>query len=131
MQDRPTALELLEAVRAFVEEEIAPGLDPRQRFHALVAANLLAIVRRELEHEGTQLQAEWQRLARLVDRADAASPAERGGLRAQVREWTAELAERIRAGDADGGERAREVRAHVRETVQEKLRVANPRLARS
>lgn len=131
MQDRPTALELLEAVRAFVEEEIAPGLDPRQRFHALVAANLLAIVRRELAQEETQLQAEWQRLARLLGRGDAAAPAERDGLRAQVREWTAELAERIRAGDADAGTRGRQIRAHVRETVQEKLRVANPRLARS
>jgi hypothetical protein len=130
MQDRPTALELVEAVRVFVEE-VAPGMDARQRFHALVAANLLAIVRRELEHEETQLHAEWERLAGLLEHADEAAPASRSALRARVREWTAALAERIHAGEADTGERARAVRAHVSETVREKLRVANPRLVRS
>ena len=32
MQDRPTALELLAAVRGFLEEEIVPGLEGRRRF---------------------------------------------------------------------------------------------------
>ena len=130
MHDRPTALELLDAVREFVEE-VAPGLDARQRFHALVAANLLSIVRRELEEEEAQLQAEWRRLAQLLDRANDSMPTARDAGRSQVRDWTTALAARIRAGEADAGERARAVRAHVSETVREKLRVANPRLVRS
>jgi hypothetical protein len=131
MQDRPTALELLEAVRAFVEEDVAPALDRRQRFHALVSANLLAIVQRELQFEEAQLTAEWERLRELLGQTDEALPAGRAALRTQVRAWTEELAERIRRGDADAGDHAASVRQHVSETVREKLRVANPRLVRS
>jgi hypothetical protein len=131
MQDRPTALELLEAVRAFVEEDVAPALDRRQRFHALVSGNLLAIVQRELQFEEAQLTAEWERLRELLGHADAALPADRPALRTQVREWTEELAERIRRGEADDGAHGSAVREHVSETVREKLRVANPRLVRS
>ena len=45
-----------------------------------------------------------------------------------VRDATAALVERIRRGDADAGPFHAAVRAHVRETVEDKLRVANPRL---
>jgi hypothetical protein len=126
VQDRPTTLELLEAVRAFLEEEAMPVLDPRRRFHARVAANVLAIVGRELAGEEAALAAEWQGLAELLGRE---GPGPRGleALRAAVRAATAELADRIRRGDADDGAFARAVRAHVRETVRAKLRVANPR----
>src|SRR5205823_8768897 len=49
MQDRPRAGELAEAVREFIETEILPSIDdPRLRFRALVAANGLAILEREL-----------------------------------------------------------------------------------
>jgi hypothetical protein len=131
MQDRPTALELLEAVRAFVEDDVAPALDRRQRFHALVAANLLAVVRRELEGEEAQLTAEWDRLREVLGHRDEPLPAGRAAFRTRVREWTEELAERIRRGEADAGEMATAVREHVSETVREKLQVANPRLVRS
>ena len=49
MQDRPTAIELLTSVREFIEQDVMPGLEGRKRFHALVSANVLAIVARELE----------------------------------------------------------------------------------
>jgi hypothetical protein len=124
-------LELLEAVRAFVEEDVAPVLDRRQRFHALVSGNLLAIVQRELQFEEAQLTAEWERLRELLGHTDASLPADRPALRTRVREWTEELAERIRRGEADGGTLGTAVRDHVSETVREKLRVANPRLVRS
>jgi hypothetical protein len=126
VQDRPSVRELLEAVRAFLEEEAMPALDPRRRFHARVAANVLAIVERELDGEEAALALEWTRLAPLVG-GQAAAPAGLGALRAAVREASAELAERIRRGDADDGPFAAAVRAHVRATVEEKLRVANPR----
>jgi Domain of unknown function (DUF6285) len=50
--DRPTPIELAEAVREFLEREILPTVDDhRLRFRTLVAINGLAILRRELEAE--------------------------------------------------------------------------------
>jgi len=126
MQDRPTALELLDAVRGFLERDVVPVLDGPRRFHALVAANVLAIVRRELDGEEDRLLAEWRRIAPLVDDARAA-PSGLAALRTAVRDVTASLAERVRRGDADADPIRTAVRSAVRATVVEKLRVANPR----
>jgi len=125
MQDRPSVQELLAVVRHFLETEVVPALSGRRAFHARVAANVLAIVAREIEGEEAALAAEWARLAPLAGRTDA--PAGRDAMRAAVREATAALVERIRRGDADAGPFADAVRAHVRATVREKLAVANPR----
>jgi aminoglycoside phosphotransferase (APT) family kinase protein len=46
---RPTASELLDAVRAFLTEEVMPATHAHLAFHARVAANVLGIVARELE----------------------------------------------------------------------------------
>ena len=45
MNDRPTAPELIEAVRAFLEAEVLPALgdNARLRFQTLVAVNVLAL----------------------------------------------------------------------------------------
>jgi Domain of unknown function (DUF6285) len=127
VQDRPTVNELLEAVRAFLDEEVVPALEGPRQFHARVAANVLAIVGRELAGEEASLLAEWQRLGLLVGGDTAAPPARLEALRSVVRERTQALAERIRGGEADAGPFRDAVRAHVRLTVEEKLRVANPR----
>jgi alcohol dehydrogenase class IV len=126
MQDRPSVLELLAAVRGFLEE-LGPALDGRRRFHALVAANVLQIVERELSGEEEQLARQWDRLAALLGVGASGKPQAVSALRAAVRDLETRLAERIRAGDADAGEFAGRVRAHVRATVVEKLAVANPR----
>ncbi len=126
MQDRPTALELLAAVREFLEAEVVPALAGQRRFHARVAANVLGIVERELAGEEASLAEEWQRLAALVGEPGDA-PAGTAALRTAVRTLTATLAERIRAGEADAGPFAAAVRAHVRWSVVEKLEVASPR----
>jgi hypothetical protein len=44
-----------------------------------------------------------------------------------VRELDERLTDRIRAGEADAGDFGERVRAHLRATVLEKLRVANPK----
>ena len=50
MNDRPTAAELVEATREYLETEILPALDDqRLRFRTLVAINALGIAQRELE----------------------------------------------------------------------------------
>src|SRR5262249_48838695 len=46
---RPTASELLEAVREFLTGQVMPASTGQLAFHARVAANVLAIVARELE----------------------------------------------------------------------------------
>jgi len=129
VQDRPTALELLAAVRSFLEDDLVPGLEGRRRFHALVAANVLGIVERELAGEEEQLARQWDRLAGLFACDPAARPQGLGALRTAVGALETRLAEDIRTGGADEATRAREVRAHVRATVLEKLAVANPRVA--
>lgn len=126
MQDRPSALELLAAVRAFLDEEIVPVLEGRRRFHALVAANVLGIVERELTSEEDVLAGEWQRLATLLGSDDAGRPPTLALLRARVRHLTTVLAARIRAGEADGGPFADAARVHARATVVEKLGIARP-----
>jgi hypothetical protein len=126
MQDRPTARELLEAVRAFLTDELVPRLEGRRRFHTLVAANVLAIVARELDRDEPGLTLEWRSLTTLLGLESGPLPAGLGALRARVGELTALLAERIRQGEADAGPFATAVRAHVRATVREKLAVANP-----
>jgi len=130
MQDRPSVRELLDAVRAFLEEDVVPALEGPRQFHARVAANVLAIVGRELVGEEASLLAEWQRLARLTGGASE-PPSRLEALRAAVRDATAALAERIRRGEADAEPFRAAVRAHVRATVEDKLRVANPRFVRS
>ena len=126
MQDRPTARELLGAVREFLEADVVPEFDGVKRFHSRVAANVLAIVDREIAGEEQSLLAEWERLARLLGVAGVA-PARLEALRAAVRGLTETLVGRIREGEADREPFGRVVREHVRETVREKLRVANPR----
>jgi hypothetical protein len=131
MQDRPGVCELLDAVRAFLEEEVVPALEGPRQFHARVAANVLSIVGRELAGEETSLLAEWERLARVLGGEASAPPARLEALRAAVRARTAALAERIRRGEADAGPFRAAVRAHLRATVEEKLRVANPRFGKA
>jgi hypothetical protein len=126
MQDRPNATELLGAVRAFLETDVVPQLAGRSRFHARVAANVLAIVERELAREEDRLLDEWRRLARLLD-VSGDPPPRTELLRRSVRDLDEQLTDRIRAGEADEGDFAARVHAHLRATVLEKLRVANPK----
>jgi hypothetical protein len=126
MQDRPNATELLAAVRTFLEADVIPASTGRRRFHALVAANVLSIVERELVREEERVLDEWRGLARLLD-VTVDPPPRLELLKAGVRELEAQLIERIRAGDADAGDFAERVRAHLRATVLEKLRIANPK----
>jgi Domain of unknown function (DUF6285) len=70
--DRPTAAELVEATREFLETEILPTLtDRRLRFRALVAINGLGIAQRELElgEEGLSRE-ELEELARRIRSGD-------------------------------------------------------------
>jgi len=73
--DRPTPVELVEAVREFLEAEILPVLENhRLRFRAIVAANALAIAGRELE--AAAAGGDDDELAELTRRIRAGDPPE-------------------------------------------------------
>jgi hypothetical protein len=127
MQDRPAADELTEAVSQFLLEELAPALgDPRLRFRTLIAANLMAIVTRELRAGDAPLRAEWRALAELLGRRDA-PPADADALRAAIDAMGRELRARIRAGDADAGPWGEAARAYAEAAVIARLQIANPK----
>jgi hypothetical protein len=128
VQDRPDVFELLDAVRRFLEEQAVPALEGTRKFHARVAANVLAIVGRELR-EGEQLaRLEWRRLAALLE-LPGPEPAGGEALAAAVTAANETLAARIRSGDADAGSFRAAVLEHLRATAAEKLRIANPTYA--
>ncbi|MCC6849697.1 MAG: hypothetical protein IT294_14430 [Deltaproteobacteria bacterium] len=129
MQDRPDASELLEAVRAFLDEQVVPALEGTTQFHARVAANVLAIVAREIVHGERSLRAEWGRLVALLEKPASEAPASEEALRTAVRELNAELVERMRAGATDQGPWDAAVLAHLRATAAERLAIANPKYA--
>ena len=126
MQDRPSAAELLEAVAAFLSEEVADRLDGRERFHALVAANVARIVAREIELAPAQMKDERQRLEELL--GETTAPADTDA--AAVLELNRRLCRRIREGWADEEPVRARVLAHLRHVVGAKLDIDNPRFAR-
>jgi hypothetical protein len=127
MNDRPTAVELLAAVRQHLEAELIPTLtDARLRFQTLVAANVLAIVERELGAEEEQLLQEWQRLADLLDLPGPA-PLRVAALRQAVLQANDMLSEQIRQGHFDDRCRLLALCRQLRPLVARKLEIANPR----
>jgi hypothetical protein len=107
--DRPTAAELVEAVRAFLEDDVLDATSGRVRFHTRVAVNVLAMVEREIELGPAQADAHRERLAALGFVSDD------------------ELAAAIRSGALD--DRYDEVKDAVWASVADKLAVANPTYA--
>jgi aminoglycoside phosphotransferase (APT) family kinase protein len=107
--DAPTVTQLVEAVREFLEDDVLRATEGRVRFHARVAARVLATVERELDAGDGPARAHATRLASLGMASDA------------------ELAAAIRSGALD--DRWDEVAAAVRATVADKVAVANPAYA--
>ena len=105
--DRPTATELLESVREWIERDLAPNLEGRLAFHARVAQNILDMVSRE------------------IDTADAASVAQDVAWRSLGVGSNEELSTRINAGDFDDS--LPFLIGTLREVVRHKVQVANPR----
>jgi len=126
MFDHPTAAELIAAARMQLVQQVIPSIaEPRLRFQTLVAANVLAIVERELADGAAHLAAAWQRAADLqggpADQPDGAA------LHAAVAEQARQLCADIRAGVYDAGPGRQALLTHLRRTAEEELLVANPR----
>ena len=130
MQDRPTSVELLEAAADFVDRELVPAIQGARQFQARVVANVMRIVAREIKLEDPLVRGEVKALARLLGR-DAPHVHSLDDLRAAAASMGEELTAKIRAGAADTGDWRREVLAVVRQSVEDKLRIANPRYLES
>ena len=107
LHDTPTAEQLVESVREWLERDVLAGTTGRLQFHTRVAVNVLAMVERELRVGAELAAAHAARLAQLGCADDA------------------ELAARIREGSLD--DRLTEVRQLVQADVRDKLAVANPK----
>jgi hypothetical protein len=64
--NRPTELELLNAVQEFLRTEVLPLLDGDQKYHLQVSLSALAIVGREIASSAQLDDAEHGRLASLL-----------------------------------------------------------------
>ncbi len=104
--DLPSAVQLLDAVRGYLADDVMPATEGRIRFHARVAANVVAMVAREIELGPGQAEAHDRRLRSLGVANEA------------------ELAAAIRDGSLTAG--LEEVAGTVAATVADKLAVANP-----
>ena len=114
-QDRPTAAELVDAVREFLDGQVMPKLEGHTAFHLRVAINVLGIVERELSFAPGFDRAEHERLETLL------------GHEGELDALNHELSARIRAGDFDDVPAV--LADHLRTSVLDKLAIANPRYA--
>lgn len=107
LHDPPDPGELVETVRAFLEEEVLAVTEGQVRFLVRVAANALRIVERQLALGPAQEAAHAERLRRLGYTNNG------------------ELVDAIRKGEVD--QHFEETLAALREAVWDKVNVVNPR----
>src|SRR5262245_49739130 len=112
-QSMPSAAALLTVAVKYLEEELLPTLSGYHRFQTRVAANVLNIVRRELELREAQSAAERERLRALV------------GHDGDVEGLSAELSESIRRGAIDLNDA--NLGLHLRQSLADALAINNPK----
>jgi hypothetical protein len=112
MMDQPSMLELVEAVRSFLETKAVPELKGHTAFHARVAANALGIVARELAQGPSSADTEAQRLEALL------------GHKGTLEELNRELCQRIRTGTLDIASEPLE--QHLELTTLDKVAIDQP-----
>jgi Domain of unknown function (DUF6285) len=122
-QDRPDAPELLEAVAEFLFTDVREWAPREKRFQVLVAANVCAVVARELRAGDAPLREDLALFRELLGEKPQESPSA-GELAEQVRAAQVELSRRLRAGELD--DRLDEVSEALRDHVRRQLDVARP-----
>ncbi|MEY3266844.1 MAG: hypothetical protein RJA15_1290 [Actinomycetota bacterium] len=108
--DRPTAVELLEALREWLERDLLPSVEGRLQFHTRVAINMVEIVAREIELGASQESSHADVLQALgaSDDAELATAIKNGG-------YDSDLISLLNA---------------LRPVIEDKVRVANPKYLR-
>jgi hypothetical protein len=122
MQDRPTAPELLDALAELLFGDVREWVPRERRFQVLVAANVCAVVARELR-AGDDASLADVKLFRSLLGVEGPRP-EPYQADAEAREAAAELAWAIRQGKLDG--EIESVASALRAHVKRKLAVARP-----
>jgi len=123
VQDRPTAPELLDALAAMLFSQVREWVPRERRFQVLVAANVCAVVARELRAGAAPSLADARLFRELLGHEDAPDPAPEEA-EAAARASAAELARALRAGELDA--RLPKAIEWLREHVARKLAVARP-----
>jgi hypothetical protein len=123
MQDRPTAPELLDALAVMLFEQVREWVPRERRFQVLVAANLCAVVARELR-AGVEPSLADVRLFRELAGTSVEPVPEPEDAVAEAREAATELAWLLRRGDLDA--ELPKILDRLREHVHRKLAVARP-----
>lgn len=113
MHDQPSTAELVGAVEDFMRNVAMKQLEGHAQFHARVAANALAIVKRELELGPEQETDELRRLRDLLGQDGELEPLNR------------ELCRRIRDGEIALDDET--LVAHLWATTVEKVAIDQPR----
>ena len=122
MQDRPTAPELLEALAELLFTDVREWVPRERRFQVLAAANVCAVVARELRAGREPTLADLELFRALA--AGYEPPDADEGDEDAARAAAAELARAIRAGGLDDELPA--VIERLREHVRRKLDIARP-----
>jgi hypothetical protein len=123
-QDLPDAAELLESVAEFLVGDVRSWSPAGKRFQVLVAANVCAVVAREIRAGDAPLREDLELFSELLEEDPPADALSGDELRAAVREAQAELARQLRAGKLD--DRLEELTDRLQEHVRRKLDVARP-----
>ncbi len=123
MQDRPTAPELLDALAGMLFSQVREWVPRERRFQILVAANVCAVLARELRAGSEPALADARLFRELLGNGAADDPLPEEA-DAAARASAAELAKAIRAGDLDDD--LPPAIGRLREHVSRKLAVARP-----
>lgn len=113
MQDQPSAVELIDVVRAFLEERVFPELSDHLQFHTRVAANALGIVSRELALAPDANHEEMVRLEALLGKSGT------------LEDLNRELCRQIREGEIATD--TEEMKDHLWKTTMTKLSIDQPK----
>lgn len=70
MQDRPSAAELLATIGEYLDQDVLPLMQGALRYHTLVAANLVAVLEREVLAGTGPLRQERRELVELLGEPD-------------------------------------------------------------
>jgi hypothetical protein len=109
--DAPSSLQMVEAVREWLENDVMPAVEGRLNFHTRVAINMLAMVEREAVL-GDQQRVDHESRLQNIGAVD-----------------DLELATRIRGGEFDDS--LKDIMLVLKDSVRDKLLVANPKYLNS
>lgn len=113
MQDLPSSVEIIDVVADFIRTQLMPQLEGHSAFHAMVAANALDIVKRELDIAPQANQNEQSRLSTLLSTEGS------------LEDLNKKLCEQISSGqmtlETDG------LKDHLWQTTLSKLSIDQPR----